>query len=81
MRIDKEYLKRHFGNGKISYKENTMKTTRQYINEAALGLATILGILTQKSNDDIDHLMDNPEAEGLNEIIQGLLENVKKGEQ
>ena len=82
MKIDKEYLKRHsvvIGEGKISYKEEeTMKTTRQHINEAAVGIATILGIFTGKTDDDIDHLMDNSEAERLNEIIQGLLENAKQ---
>lgn len=54
-----------------------MKTTRQYINEAAADLASILGIFVGKSDDDIDHMMDNSEAEGLNEVIQELLENVR----
>jgi len=80
VRIDKEYLKRHgvvIGEGKISYEE-PMKTTRQHINEAAVGVATILGIFTGKTDNDIDHLMDNSEAEGLNEVIQGLLENARE---
>jgi hypothetical protein len=54
-----------------------MKTTRQHINEAAGSLASILGIFTGKTDDEIDHLMDNYEAEALAETITELLDNAR----
>ncbi len=55
-----------------------MKTTRQHINEVALGVATLLGIFTGRSDEQIDYLVFNYEAEGLNEDVQELLENAKQ---
>jgi hypothetical protein len=51
-----------------------METTRQYVNEAALSVAKLLGIITRMTDDEIDEIIDHDEAEQLAETARRIRE-------
>ena len=50
-----------------------MATTRQRLNEAALGCAQLLGMVRGMTDDKIDEIMDHDEVERLRDAVQDLV--------
>jgi hypothetical protein len=49
-----------------------MATTRQHLNETALCLSRLLGMITGMSDDEIDEIMDSDEVARLAKAAQDL---------
>jgi len=51
-----------------------MTTTRQHLNNAALSVAKLLGMITGMADAEIDEIIDNAEAFRLAEVASDLCE-------